>query len=173
MSRGEIWVVCETGEDGIAAASLEVLGQGSRLAREKGCGLVALLQSVDDTMSEPSLEKMAMGLSLRGVDRLIVFEDAPSADDRVLAGMIVKAATEAGPEVLLMSATIRGRSVMPRVAARLQTGLTADCTGLAFDHEGLLVQTRPAYGENLLAEIVCPQSRPQMATVRPGVFPAV
>ena len=75
------------------------------------------------------------------------------------------------PEILLLGATTIGRSLGPRVAARVGTGLTADCTGLAIDSEkGLLLQTRPAFGGNIMATIVCPSHRPQMATVRPKVF---
>jgi len=82
-------------------------------------------------------------------------------------------AGEQRPEILLCGGTVLGRSFFPRVAARLGTGLTADCTALEIDPEsGILLQTRPAYGGNLLATIACPDRRPQMATVRPKVFPA-
>jgi electron transfer flavoprotein alpha subunit len=74
---------------------------------------------------------------------------------------------------MLCGGTVLGRAFFPRVAARLRTGLTADCTALEIDGEtGILLQTRPAYGGNLLATIACPDRRPQMATVRPKVFPA-
>lgn len=74
---------------------------------------------------------------------------------------------------MLFGATPLGRELAPRVAVTLQTGLTADCTVLAIDPQtGLLQQTRPAFGGNLMATIVCPAHRPQMATVRPGVFAA-
>jgi electron transfer flavoprotein alpha subunit len=88
----------------------------------------------------------------------------------VLAGMI----NQRKPEIVLVSATPQGRDLAPRVAARISAGLTADCTGLDIDdEEGLLVQTRPAFGGNLMATIVCRQARPQMATVRPGVMKAL
>ena len=87
----------------------------------------------------------------------------------ILAGLIRKY----NPSVLLIGATSFGRSLAPRLAARLETGLTADCTGLAVDPDsGLLLQTRPAFGGNLMATIICPDRRPQMATVRPKVFQA-
>ena len=80
--------------------------------------------------------------------------------------------TQYKPEILLLGATGFGRSLAPRIAARVKTGLTADCTILEIDHEtGLLHQTRPAFGGNLMATIVCPGHRPQMATVRPGIMP--
>jgi len=74
------------------------------------------------------------------------------------------------PSVFLFGATPRGRELAPRIAARLHLGLTADCTGLAIDEEGQLVQTRPAFGGNIMASIISPYTRPQMATVRPNVF---
>ena len=81
-------------------------------------------------------------------------------------------AREFSPDVFLLGGTMFGRSLAPRVAARLSTGLTADCTHLEIDKEtGLLLQTRPAFGGNLFATILCPEARPQMATVRPKVFP--
>jgi electron transfer flavoprotein alpha subunit len=76
------------------------------------------------------------------------------------------------PSVLLFGATPTGRDLAPRVAARLRLGLTADCTGLAIDEQGQLVQTRPAFGGNIMASIVTPYTRPQCATVRPNVFSA-
>ncbi len=76
------------------------------------------------------------------------------------------------PSVLLFGATPNGRDLAPRVAARLRLGLTADCTGLAIDEQGQLVQTRPAFGGNIMASIVTPYTRPQCATVRPNVFSA-
>lgn len=75
-----------------------------------------------------------------------------------------------GPEIILIGATSFGREFAPRLAKRLKTGLTADCVGLDINEEGLMVQTAPAFGGNLLSRIVTPEKRPQMATVRPGVF---
>ncbi|MFW9944337.1 MAG: electron transfer flavoprotein subunit alpha/FixB family protein, partial [Candidatus Sifarchaeia archaeon] len=74
------------------------------------------------------------------------------------------------PAIVLYGATSNGRDLAPRVAARMALGLTADCTGLDIDDERQLVQTRPAFGGNIMAEILCPYTRPQMATVRPNVF---
>jgi electron transfer flavoprotein alpha subunit len=75
------------------------------------------------------------------------------------------------PEIVLAGATTAGRSFLSRVAVQLYTGLTADCTGLAIGEDGLLHQTRPAFGGNIMAEIICPYTRPQMATVRHKVIP--
>lgn len=75
-----------------------------------------------------------------------------------------------GPEILLVGATTFGREFAPRLAKRLKTGLTADCIGLDINKDGILVQTAPAFGGNLLSRIITPEKRPQMATVRPGTF---
>ena len=110
-----------------------------------------------------------------GADEVIVCRDErlSSLDAEVFAPWICSLARERKPEVILYGATAFGRELAPGVAVRLQTGLTADCTVLELDPAtGLLQQTRPAFGGNLMATIVCPAHRPQMATVRPGVFAA-
>ncbi|MBU2262943.1 MAG: electron transfer flavoprotein subunit alpha/FixB family protein [Proteobacteria bacterium] len=84
--------------------------------------------------------------------------------------LMERLARREGPEIILIGATAFGREFAPRVAKRLGTGLTADCIGLDINGEGLLVQTAPSFGGNLVAEIVTPERRPQMATVRPGTF---
>lgn len=92
-------------------------------------------------------------------------------DDGLYADALTMLIQDYRPAIVLFGATSFGRSLAPRMAARLKTGLTADCTGLSIDEEsGLLHQTRPAFGGNLMATIVCPNARPQMASVRPGVF---
>lgn len=93
-------------------------------------------------------------------------------DDCVQGSRIAWALRKLAPDAALFPATVRGRFLSAWVAAKLETGLTADCTALALTPEGDLLQTRPAYGGNLLADIVCRPSRPQLASVRPGVFPA-
>ncbi|MCP4715927.1 MAG: electron transfer flavoprotein subunit alpha/FixB family protein, partial [Deltaproteobacteria bacterium] len=90
--------------------------------------------------------------------------------ERIVAGLIA----EHKPEIVLIGATTMGRDLAPRLANRFRTGLTADCTGLGIDpEEGILLQTRPAFGGNIMATIVTPGHRPQMATVRPGVMQAL
>ena len=84
--------------------------------------------------------------------------------------LMERLARQEKPEIILVGATAFGREFAPRVAKRLGTGLTADCIGLDIDQEGLLLQMAPSFGGNLVAEIVTPERRPQMATVRPGIF---
>lgn len=147
--------------------TLELLCKAKELQSNSKCSISAFLMGKD-------VEKLAQELIDHGVDTVYLCQDEslvypteePWAD--ALASVIEKAR----PEILLFGATEFGRSLAPRVAARLRTGLTADCTVLEIDKEtGLLQQTRPAFGGNLMATIVCPNHRPQMATVRPGVFP--
>ena len=117
----------------------------------------------------------ARALAAAGADEVLRTCDDRLAhtDVECYAAWLCALALERRPEVILYGATNFGRELAPRVAVTLQTGLTADCTILEMDRErGLLQQTRPAFGGNLMATIVCPNHRPQMATVRPGIFPA-
>lgn len=100
-----------------------------------------------------------------------VYRLPPCADDCAQGTHIAEALRHIAPDAALFPATVRGRFLSAWVAAQLQTGLTADCTGLSVTPDGLLLQTRPAYGGNLLADILCKHRRPQLASVRPGVFP--
>lgn len=107
-----------------------------------------------------------------GARKVYVIDDERIKDYHVdtYARLMVGLARKYRPEIVLVGATSFGREFAPKVAKQLQTGLTADCVGLDINEEGLLVQTAPAFGGNLLAEIVTPECRPQMATVRPGVY---
>ncbi len=165
-SSGSIWVFCEPSPDGIHPVAFELLGEASRLSAGLHCSVTALLPG--------GCEEFAPKLAAGGADAVILIENADAAQpDELqytsdLAGLIRKY----DPAVLLIGATAFGRSMAPRLAARLGTGLTADCTALSADPDtGLLKQTRPAFGGNLMATIICPDHRPQMATVRPKVFP--
>jgi electron transfer flavoprotein alpha subunit len=107
-----------------------------------------------------------------GAQRVYVVED-PSLkayDAETYARLTAHLVQKYSPEIILVGATSFGREFAPRLAKRLKTGLTADCVGLAINEDGLLVQTAPSFGGNLLADIVTPKQRPQMATVRPGIF---
>ena len=138
-------------------------GFGRDSGAERGAELGAELGSPCDPVrgAEGGAERGAPGGAQRGPEYL---------EDSAFARAIATVAAREKPDIILMAATVFGRSVMPRLAARLRTGLTADCTALRLEEDGTLVQTRPAYGANLLAEVVCGGARPQMATVRPGVF---
>lgn len=174
-----IWVFAQVDSAGaVLPVAYELLGRARELADERGCELVAVLgeplgAGVADDAAEADANVLA--LLAAGADEVIRTRDERLAenDAEVYATWLCDLARERKPEVILYGATNFGRELAPRVAVLLQTGLTADCTILEMDTEkGLLQQTRPAFGGNLMATIVCPSHRPQMATVRPGIFPA-
>ena len=164
---GDIWVFCEQSAEGIHPVSFELLGQASRLAAKTGGCVTGILVG--------GCSQAAPRLAACGADRILHAGNVdPSRPDELQhTGILAALVRKYDPSIFLIGATAFGRSLAPRLAARLDTGLTADCTGLDMDPEtGLLRQTRPAFGGNLMATIVCPDRQPQMATVRPKVFPA-
>jgi electron transfer flavoprotein alpha subunit/NAD-dependent dihydropyrimidine dehydrogenase PreA subunit len=140
----------------------ELLGKGRELADQLGEELYAVVIGKD--VSEGAEE-----LAMRGADKVFVYEDPALEDfrDDPYSALLEELVREERPSIFLIGATSIGRSLGPKVAACLETGLTADCTGLDIDPETrLLLQTRPAYGGNIMATIICTNNRPQMATVR-------
>lgn len=178
----DIWVVAQRDAFGrVLPVTLELVAKARELACERGCDVVAVLaEGASEPVATPGLSSAlqpastpADTLLAAGADVVLRCRDERLAaqDPEVMAAWLAALARERLPEVVLMGATALGREVAPRVAVQLQTGLTADCTELALDPAtGLLQQTRPAFGGNLMATIECPAHRPQMATVRPGVF---
>jgi electron transfer flavoprotein alpha subunit len=163
-----IWVFAEQHEGCVLNVAYELLGKGRELADAKNCALTALLLGAD-------VSGAADRLIAYGADRVLLCESPRLAEnsDESYSDVITGLIAREKPDMLLFGATGFGRSLAPRIAARVRTGLTADCTVLRIDPEtGLLEQTRPAFGGNLMATIICPNHRPQMATVRPGVMPA-
>jgi electron transfer flavoprotein alpha subunit len=161
-----IWVFAEQRRGKVSSVVLELLNEGRRLADRLDTHLSAVLLGHE-------ISAQASWLVAHGADRVYVIDDPMLKDFNgdayatVLSDLIQKEK----PEIVLTGATAIGRSFIPRVAARIGTGLTADCTGLDVDPEKReLLQTRPAFGGNILATIVCPNHRPQMATVRHKVF---
>ena len=161
-----IWVFAEQRGGQLQKVSLELLGKGKDIAGKLGVELTAVLLGHD-------IKNLSKDLLAYGADKVIV------ADNELLKNYTTDGYTkvmcdiinEKKPEIVLIGATFIGRDLGPRVAARLSTGLTADCTGLDIDNESKnLMMTRPAFGGNLMATIECAEHRPQMATVRPGVF---
>lgn len=189
-----IWVFAQVDSAGVVLpVAYELLGKARELADERGCELVAVLgepsgagtaggavaAEADDAAATDAdaakADANVLALLAAGADEVIRTRDERLAenDAEVYAAWLCDLARERKPEVILYGATNFGRELAPRVAVLLQSGLTADCTILEMDTEkGLLQQTRPAFGGNLMATIVCPSHRPQMATVRPGIFSA-
>jgi len=162
-----VWVVVEQSGEGVNPVALELIAKGRELADRRGARLSAVLVGA-------ALDAAAQSLRSYPVDAFLLAEAPALAQRRseTHAAALAELIEKERPEIVLCGATAWGRSFFPRVAALVGTGLTADCTGLDIDQErGLLLQTRPAFGGNIMATIVCPRHRPQMATVRPGVLP--
>ncbi len=144
----------------------ELLGEGRRLAAELQTPLAAVL--LGDRVASLAPELLAAGA------HKVYLVEHPSLQDFLeepYAAALAELARKFRPEIILAGATYAGRAFIPRVAAALHTGLTADCTAFAIDPEKrLLLQTRPAFGGNIMATIITPRTFPQMATARPGVF---
>ncbi|MCB5230286.1 MAG: electron transfer flavoprotein subunit alpha [Candidatus Cloacimonas sp.] len=161
-----IWVFAEQRDGNLAPVVLELLGKGSELAAVKEVELSAVLIG-------HNVEGLAKELIAYGADKVIAV-DQPELEhfnDQLYTKVLTEISEKYKPEIILAGATVIGRSFIPRVAVELHTGLTADCTGLAIDEEnGNLLQTRPAFGGNIMATILTPNHRPQMATVRHKVM---
>lgn len=159
-----VWIFAEQSQGRIASVAYELLGIGRKLADELKSELCAVLFGPSEEVSE---------LIKWGADK-VYYVNSPDytyLDDELYSKTLVKLINDYKPEILLAGATAIGRSFIPRVAARLRVGLTADCTDLEIDKEtGNLLQIRPAFGGNIMATIVSPNSRPQIATVRPRVM---
>ncbi|MFW6035564.1 MAG: FAD-binding protein [Halothermotrichaceae bacterium] len=162
----DVWVFGEQREGEINNVVYELIGEGRKLADKLKQDLcVALIGS--------QLSKKADELVDYGVDKVYLIDEIElnKYNDEYYTAAVTELLGEYKPSIILLGATAIGRSLGPRVAARIKTGLTADCTGLDIDKEsGNLLQTRPAFGGNIMATIVCKNHRPQMATVRPGVM---
>ena len=139
---------------------------GHRYALE----LIAKARTLSSEVIALCEDEAACGACLAaGADRAALLPLAP--DDCAQGDAVSAALYRLAPDSVLFPATVRGRFLSGWAAARLQTGLTADCTALGVTPDGLLLQSRPAFGGNLTADILCREKRPQMASVRPGVFP--
>ncbi len=161
-----VCVFAEQREGVMQKVSLEILGEGRKLADKLGTKLIALVLGHE-------IQGLGKILGEHGADEVLVV-DNPLLKDYTTDGYttaICEVLNNIKPGIFFIGATFIGIDLGPRVAARLSTGLTADCTSLDVDVEtGDLLATRPAFGGNLMATIACPDHRPQMATVRPGVF---
>lgn len=160
-----IWVFIETANGEAKNVGLELLNEGKRLAQAKQEKAVAVVIGNNNDAAV----KAAVAY---GADQVISVEGEEYQDFNTdgYANVMVQLVEKYLPSTILVGATNNGRDVASRTATRLRTGLTADCTGLDINDDGLVAWTRPAFGGNLMATILCPQSKPEMGTVRPGVF---
>ena len=184
----DVWVFCEQRDGKMMSTSFELISEGRKLADERGSQLVGILLGDD-------VDGIAKELGGYGADKVLVCNHPllKVYTTDAYAKVICDVAMEYKPEVMLLGATNIGRDLGPRCAARLHTGLTADCTHLDIDMDKYieyldtsstldlsnmkfdmedrnLKMTRPAFGGHLMATIICPRFRPCMATVRPGVM---
>jgi len=164
-----VWVLAEQRENKLMNVSLELVSEGRKLADklDEELSAVVLGSDIKDTSEK---------LIAHGADNVYLIEDERLKDYRTgpYTSIISDMINKFKPEIVLLGATHNGRDLGPRISARIDTGLTADCTELSIeDKRGILLQTRPAFGGNLMATIICPDHRPQMATVRPGVMEKV
>lgn len=168
MSK-DVYVVVEQRDGEIQKVAKELIGKATELAKDLGQNVAAIL------MGDGITEKAQKCIEY-GADSVVVVDD-PMLKEYVTepyAKALYTVIKECEPEIVLYGATSIGRDLAPRVAGRVHTGLTADCTKLDIDPETkLLLMTRPAFGGNIMATIVCKNHRPQMATVRPGVMKAI
>jgi len=158
--HGDVLVFAENNDGKVHPVSYELLGKGRELADSLGVDLNAVLLGW-------RMENEALELIYRGADNVFLYDHPILEEFDVIryTRNIVKMVRETKPDIFLVGATRIGRTLAPRIAAALRTGLTADCVDLKLDEEGNLVQVRPAFSGNIMAQIVT-KTRPQMATVR-------
>ncbi|OQY50369.1 MAG: electron transfer flavoprotein subunit alpha [Desulfobacteraceae bacterium 4572_89] len=167
--RQGVWVFAEQNQEKLARVSLELLGKAQELAKALGQEVSALICGKD-------VSHLVETLHDHGAKNVYLIEDDALENFRTIAyaNVIEDLVLTHKPNILLMGATGLGRDLAPRVSRRVGTGLTADCTQITIDpEEKLMYQTRPAFGGNVMATIACRYTRPQMATVRPGVMEAM
>ncbi len=160
----DVWVVAEVKDGKIRSVTYELLGKAKDLAFE-------LKQKVGLVLIGSDVKKFTKDLSIHGADKIYVADDENLLQyyTDTYANIIIGLISQYTPNIVLYPATIKGRDLAPRVASILRLGLTADCTGLSI-YEGKLLQTRPAFGGNIMADIVDFETRPQLCTVRPNVM---
>lgn len=161
-----VWVFCEQKHGVVQSVSYELLGKGRELADKLKTDLCAVLLGHE-------IELKASDLIHRGADVVYLVDHVSLKNflDDPYTNVLVRLIKKYKPEIVLCGATSIGRSLISRVAVKVHTGLTADCTGLDIDeHKKILLQTRPAFGGNIMATIITPNHRPQMSTVRHKVM---
>ena len=162
----DVWIFAEQHEGRINTVTYELLGEGRKLADDLNMSLCAVLLG-------SNVSEQAQDLISHGADKVYVADkvELEYFRDEPYAAVLIDLVEKHKPNIFLCGATAIGRSLVSRVSLALRAGLTADCTGLAIDGDtGNLLQTRPAFGGNIMATIITPNTRPQMATVRHKVM---
>jgi electron transfer flavoprotein alpha subunit len=166
--QGRVWILAEHSDGKLARVSLELLGKGRELAGALDSEVWAILLGC-------GVKGLAEELIYGGAEKVLLADDTILADydTSVYSQVVTEEALRHKPDILLIGAMDIGRDLAPRIAARIGTGLTADCVALDIQQEtGLLLQTKHGYSGNMMFTFVCPEHRPQMATIRPGLLQA-
>ncbi len=160
--REGVWVFAEQRKGKIHPVVFELLGKGKELATKKNTYLGCVFLGAEEM--KPQLKE----LEKRGAEKIfcVFSKELENFLPEIYSKIIVKLCKKYKPDIFLAGATTIGRALLSRIAVKLKAGLTADCTDLDIDSQGLLLQTRPAFGGNIMAQIITPVNRPQMATVR-------
>ena len=160
-----ILVFAEQREGVLQNVGLELIGKGKELAK-------SLDEKVTAVLLGYNIQNLAKELVAYGADEVVVVDSKELAiyDTEAYTQAFSTVINERKPEIVLIGATTLGRDLGPRISSRIETGLTADCTMLEIGENREFLMTRPAFGGNLMATIICPDHRPQMSTVRPGVM---
>jgi electron transfer flavoprotein alpha subunit len=164
MSNG-VWIIAEQREGKLKKVSFELLSVGKKLASKVGRPLAAILLGYE-------VGKLAEELEGYGAEKIFVCDDEilKNYSNEGYTKVIADLVKVHQPSILLSGATAQGKDLLPRVAARLQTGLASDCVGLEINQEGHLVAKRPMYAGKVLVDTITPEARPQMAALRPNVL---
>src|SRR5690554_3523423 len=160
-----VFVFIEQRDGNLQSVGLELMGKARDLAKELSEEVYAVLMGYN-------IEDKATELIEYGADKVIIMDsiELKEYSTEAYTQGLCKLIQERNPSIVLIGATTIGRDLGPRISARITTGLTADCTRLEISEDKELLMTRPAFGGNLMATIICPDHRPQMSTVRPGVM---
>lgn len=172
MPNRNIWVFVEQRNNHILNVGLELLGKARELADQNNDRDHINNSRVAAILCGHDIEQKASSIFAAGADEIHLFKDETLANYHpgIYPGLVARLAQDYTPLVLLFGATTIGRDLAPAVAAQLNTGCSADCCDLDLDSQGNLIQTVPAFGGRIMAHIITPNHRPQLATVRPGVF---
>ncbi|MBQ4493773.1 MAG: electron transfer flavoprotein subunit alpha/FixB family protein [Elusimicrobiaceae bacterium] len=168
-SYKDIWVIAEVDEitKKLRSITLELLSAAKKLSQDLRCKVGIVIIGQDN-------KKYFEEFAKYGADIIYNIEDSSFThyDSQNYAQILIALTKKYKPEAILYPSTYMGRDLAPRVASKLSCGLTADCTAVSVK-EGKLVQSRPAFGGNIMADIICPDTRPQMASVRPNILPKI
>lgn len=160
-----IWIFAEHSNGIVSSTTYELISKSKELSNKTDDEVTVVLLADEE-------KDMVKNILNHGADKVIVVESPNLKEYKTIsyAKVLEELVNKYKPSIFLFGATSQGKDLAPRIMAKLQTGLTADCLDLDIDENGVLVQIKPSYGDNIMCNIICPNHRPQMATIRPKVF---